>query len=349
MTLENEEVRCIVVRCPNWVGDLIMATSLFECLRMNYRKARIIALTRSYNARIIEGHPCIDLVIPLDDRSLRGIILAAKALYKENADFAVLLPHSIRSWLPVRLARITRIIGYRRGIRSSLVHGPLPERDSWGYAPKPMIEYYLDICRWMGLEMPSPVRPTLKVTQEEHEKAERLLQEYGIGSDEMVIGINPGAKFGSSKCWPPEYFARLADLIEERLHARLLLFVGPGEDEIGYEIMGATNSGLINTGPDRIDLSLLKPMIGRCDLLVTNDTGPRHYATALDRPVVVIMGPTDPRYTQSNLDKTVVVRKDLPCSPCHKKICPTDHECMRSIRPEEVLKAVLNILEQDSA
>ncbi|MFA6344783.1 MAG: glycosyltransferase family 9 protein, partial [Syntrophales bacterium] len=103
---------------------------------------------------------------------------------------------------------------------------------------------------------------------------------------------------------------------------------------------------VIDTGPDRIDLAALKPLIQRCNLLVTNDTGPRHIAVAFGVPVVVIMGPTDPRYTSANLDKSVVIRKTLDCSPCHKKVCPWDHRCMTEIRPEEVLGEAIKLLER---
>jgi len=133
--------------------------------------------------------------------------------------------------------------------------------------------------------------------------------------------------------------------VEAELKCKLLLLVGPGEDEIAAEIVGKSSARIVNTGPDKVDLGLLKPVIRRCNLLVTNDTGPRHYATAMDIPVVVLMGPTDPRWTQSHLDKTTVLRKDLPCAPCHEKVCKTGrHQCMRTITPEEVARAVNKLL-----
>jgi heptosyltransferase-2 len=109
-----------------------------------------------------------------------------------------------------------------------------------------------------------------------------------------------------------------------------------------------TQSGatIIDTSSDNVDLEMLKPLVQRCNLLVTNDTGPRHYAVAFDVPVVVIMGSTDPRYTASNLDRTVVIRKDLDCSPCHKKVCPREHECMKQITPEEVFAATAKLLKE---
>jgi heptosyltransferase-2 len=135
-------------------------------------------------------------------------------------------------------------------------------------------------------------------------------------------------------------------LLSERFDCKLLLFIGPGEEEIGRTIVKLSKACIIDTGPDKVDLALLKPLIKRCRLLITNDTGPRHYAVAFDIPVVVIMGPTDPRYTHVNLEKTVVLRHDLECSPCHLKECSLNHNCMTEISPEAVLTASEQLLEE---
>jgi len=127
----------------------------------------------------------------------------------------------------------------------------------------------------------------------------------------------------------------------------LLLFTGPGEETIAHKIVQLTRAAIINTGPDNVDLALLKPLIQRCRLLVTNDTGRRHYAVAFDIPVVVVMGPTDPRYTNANLDQTIVLRRELDCSPCHLKECPLDHRCMREISPQAVLQAAEQLLPEN--
>lgn len=337
--------RHILVRCPNWVGDLIMATPLFECLRANLPGVRITALTRPYNAKIIAGAPWLDNVVLCKDKSFSGLLDTSGAVRSSGADTALLLPNSIRSYLPVRLGGITKIYGYRRGGRKYLVKGPLPVMAEQGVLPMPMIDYYLDLCRWLGLDIQANPAPSLFVSEDQSADAAALLARYGISKQDRVVGLNPGAKFGSSKCWPPEYFARLAELIEAQWGCRMLLLVGPGESQIADEIIARTRAKLINTDADRIDLGLLKPIIRRCDLLITNDTGPRHYATALKRPVVVIMGPTDPRYTSSNLEQTIVLRKDLPCAPCHKKECPEGHECMRDISPEEVMSAAVRLMD----
>jgi len=160
--------------------------------------------------------------------------------------------------------------------------------------------------------------------------------------------LNPGASFGSSKCWPPEYFARLAELLQEALRCRILLLVGPGEEGIAQRIVTASRARIINTADARVTLAQLKPLIKRCDLLVTNDTGPRHYAVAFGVPHIVLMGPTNARYTASNLEHTTVLQRSLPCVPCHKKTCPLGHHaCMREITPESVMEQVTRILRKE--
>jgi len=87
-------------------------------------------------------------------------------------------------------------------------------------------------------------------------------------------------------------------------------------------------------------------LIQRCQLLITNDTGPRHYAVAFDIPVVVLMGPTDHRFTNANLDKTIILRRNLECVPCHDKKCALHHSCMEQIVPEEVMRAAEELLQE---
>ena len=338
----------IIVRCPNWVGDIVMATPLFDCLRASFNQARLVAIVRSYAQGILRDGPWFDSFIDCGDKTLSGFWSMVKAIHRLQPQMAVVLPNSIRSVLPIRLAGVRNVYGYRRNGRSFLLSGgPPPRRKAGRIEPMPMADYYLEIARWMGLKTQADPLPRLYTNPSVDEKAEHLLCRYGIEPDKLLVGLNPGASFGSSKCWPAEYFAQAAQLFKTEYNAKVILFVGPGEESIAAEIERQTDTELINTSPDKIDLELLKPLIRRCNLLVTNDTGPRHYAVALNVPLVVIMGPTDPRYTASNLEKTIVLRQELPCSPCHKKQCPTDHRCMRSITPEMVLQAGQELLKRN--
>jgi heptosyltransferase II len=349
VTSDNQPINpdTILVFCPNWVGDVVMATPTFQCLRENYPDARLIGLIRRYARGVVDDGPWFDQLIEINDKSWRGFVDLVLQIRSRHAKLAVVLPNTFRSALLARLGGVRQIYGYRRNGRSLLLNdGPRPVRDAGTIRPVPMVNYYLEICRRLKLRVGPDTRPCLFISRALQEKSDRLLTGYGIAAGDMVIGLNPGAQYGASKCWPPEYFARLAELLEQRWNCRLLLFSGPGEASISDEIVARSQANIINTGPANVDLGLLKPLIQRCRLLVTNDTGPRHYAVAFDVPVVVIMGPTDPRYTHANLEKTLVLRKELDCVPCHLKECPLDHSCMRAISPESVARAAEQLLQE---
>ena len=322
-----------------------MATPSFDCIRRNFPDAHITASIRKYARGVIEDGPWFDEIVNSDDKSYSGFFKTIGHVRNIKPDLAILFPNSARSTLPVFFGGARKIVGYKRGFRSLLLSGgPSPKTEKGKITPAPMSDYYIEICRSLGLELPSSMKPRLFISDSLEEKAEIYLKEKGIRKGDFVVGLNPGAKFGSSKCWPAEYFAELAELLLEKLKCRILLFAGPGEDSIAKAIIGKSKAEIINTAPDKVDLALLKPLVKRCDLLVTNDTGPRHYAVAFDVPVVVLMGPTDPRYTAANLEKTVVIREELDCSPCHHKVCRRDHRCMRNIRPGRVLAESLRLL-----
>lgn len=336
-----------MIRCPNWVGDLVMTTPVLDCINKNFPQAKLIGIVRKRLDQVVKDGPWFDQVIDVDDKTIRGLIETIHSVHRLRPDMAILLPNSLRSTLEVRLAGVKRIYGYRRGGRSILLTGgPRPVLRERKILPLPMVEYYLNICHWMGLELPDRSKPRLFFSDSVHEECDRLLKKYGVNPNDLVIGLNPGARFGSSKCWPPQYFAAVAEQFEEAFHCKLLLLVGPGEDALADTILKQTRAHIINTGPDKVDLELLKPLVQRCQLLVTNDTGPRHYAVAFDVPVVVIMGPTDPRFTASNLEKTSVLRHDVGCSPCHKKLCPRDHICMTGVTPTMVFRAGERLLKK---
>ncbi len=340
-----QNVNSIIVRLPNWVGDIVMATPVFESLRANFPDATITACVRPYARGIVQDGPWFDHVIGCNDKSIAGIKQVVREVNALKPDMALLLPNSTHSYITARLSGIKQIYGYRRNLRQYfLTGGPLPIREGKGYKPLPMQDYYLELCRYLELEIPQPARCKLYLSPALQAEGEEILYRYGIQADDRVIGLNPGASFGSSKCWPTEHFARLAELLQQKLDCKLLLLVGPGEEEIAEKIIAESQATIINTGPDKIDLAQLKPLIKRCDLLVSNDTGPRHYAVAFDVPTVVLMGPTNPLYTATNLDNTTVIRRELPCSPCHKKTCPIDHRCMTEITPAMVEQEVVALI-----
>jgi len=338
-------VKTLAVRCPNWVGDIVMATPVFECLRRNLPQARIFGVLKGSAQKILRDSPWFDGFIDGNDKSWAGFQKMRSQLRQARPEAAILLTNSLRSALTLRFSGIGTLYGYRREWRAGLLAGgPAISRNGGRITPMPMIDYYLEICRWLGLEIPADPRPRLFYSNSVRRQAQTVLERHGIREGEFVVGLNPGASFGSSKCWPPEHFAELARLCQQNMGAKVILLSGPDEDDIVQAIIDRTTASVIDLRADKIDLEMLKPVVERCNLMITNDTGPRHYAVAFDVPVVVIMGPTDPRYTEANTDRTVVVRKDLECSPCHLKVCPRQHECMREIKPAEVFSAAETLL-----
>ena len=340
-----KHIDTLVIYCPSWVGDIVMATPLFDCFRQNFPDARIVGLLKKKAQGIVRDGPWFNDFIDGQNKSLGGFLDTVKQVRRHKPDVAVLLPNSLRAALTVRLGGAKKVYGYRHNLRGALLSGgPEPVRSNRGIVPIPMTQYYLEICRWLGMEVPQKVKPRLFISDQLLEQGQSLLRKYGIAEQDLVIGLNPGASFGSSKCWPAERFARLAELCQKELNAKILLFSGPGEESIAEAVLAQSRATIFETRRDDVGLELLKPLVRRCNLLVTNDTGPRHYAVAFDIPAVVIMGSTDPRFTASNLDKTIVVRKELDCSPCHKKVCPLEHECMTQITPDEVFTAAKKLL-----
>lgn len=345
MTSLLEHVDILAVSCPNWVGDIVMATPVFECLRRNLPQAKLIGVLKKHAQGILRDGPWFDAFVDGDTKSWAGFRHMRLQLRALAPEAGILLANSFRSAMAMRFSGVKTLYGYQREWRGGLLAGgPTVACDSQGIAPRPMTDYYMEICRWLGLDVSGQTIPRLHIGSALRQRGEALLDKYGLHSDDFLVGLNPGASFGSSKCWPTEYFAQLAELCARHLNARIILFAGPGEEAIAQAILDNTRAEVIDTRPDRVDLEMLKPLIQRCNLLITNDTGPRHYAVALDVPVVVIMGPTDPRWTDSNTDRTIVVRRDLDCSPCHKKTCPRQHECMREVKPAEVLVAAETLL-----
>jgi heptosyltransferase-2 len=332
-------VETLVVRCPNWVGDVVMATPAFECLRASLPRARIIGVMKRSMFGILKDGPWFDAVVDGNDKSWAGFGHMREHLRSLTPDAAILLTNSLRSALTMRLCGIRQIYGYQRQGRGLLLTGGPTASRTGKAVPIPMVDYYLEICRWLELDLPKQPRPQLFIGDELHRRAESLLAKWGIAKGDFLVGFIPGASFGPSKCWPAESFAELAELCQKRLAAKLILFSGPGEEDVVQAVLSRTKAPIIDPRAEGTDLEMLKPLVKRCNLLIANDTGPRHYAVAFDVPVVVIIGPTDPRYTNANLERTRIVRKELDCSPCHKRVCPRQHECMKEIRPTEVLAA----------
>ena len=142
-----------------------------------------------------------------------------------------------------------------------------------------------------------------------------------------------------------DHFARLARDLAERRGSGVLVLCGPGERETARQIAeGAAHPAVHALSDHPLSIGLTKACIRRCDLLVTTDSGPRHFGIAFDRPVLTLFGPTHIAWTETYHARSVHLQKAVPCGPCQQRVCPLDHRCMKELHPDEVLAAAQALL-----
>ncbi|MBT39569.1 MAG: lipopolysaccharide heptosyltransferase II [Deltaproteobacteria bacterium] len=332
----------ILVRSPTWVGDAVMATPALRALRATHSEAEITVEGRPVLGELLAGLPSYDRFLDDPGSAARGLISRVRRLQRGRYDWAVLLPDSPRAALGPYLAGIPKRVGYARDVaRRMLLTEAL--RHEPGAGPVPMTERYLRITRQLGCPDQGDALE-LAVAPTARERCAARLAALGVARGEDVVAVTPGASFGASKLWPPEYFAHTCDALATRLGLRTVVAPGPGEVAIAHRIanrMHASGVAWVDPGP-RLDEVVA--LVERASLVLTNDTGPRHVAVALDRPAVVLMGPTDPRITDQHTERQRVLREDVECSPCQLKACPTDHRCMTRLTPERAVAAAEELL-----
>lgn len=340
----------IFIRAPNWVGDLVMATSAFARIRASFPHAEITCGLRPYLRSLLAGSGYFDDYVETPQAGgLRGLLGQAKELRRRRFDLAIVFPNSLEAGLLTWLARIPKRLGYKQGrpfLMNLGVYAPSAQ-GWWGLlsrrTPEPMPEYYRKLLNEIGLP-DGPVATELVVTDEEREECAAWLADRGVGDGDLVVTINAGASFGASKLWEPEKFAGVARALRERRGAAVVLLSGPGDVDMVRGI--AAESGALAAVDPVLRVGMVKPMVARSSALITVDSGPRHVAVALGVPLVCLIGPNDPRYTNYGLEKTELIRKDIECSPCQEKVCPLGHRrCMTLIEVDEVVAATERQLE----
>ena len=346
--------RNIVIFLPNWVGDVVMATPALRALRRHFKDARIHHAGKPIALETLGGTDLADGGIA-DRWSQRarpaGLLEMLERLRAGRFDLAILLPNSFRSAMTARLAGIGCVAGYRRDGRGWLLTEKIPPpRDERGrLRAVSAIDYYLALAAMLGARCDSR-RMELAVTGPEEAEAEEILRRAGVDGRRPCVMLNPGASFGPSKMWPPRRFAAVADALIERHGAQIIVNAAPSERSIAAEVGEAMRHRPAVNFADRDNtIGLLKSLVRRCTLLITNDTGARHIAAALGIGVVSLFGSTDPRWAQIDCPLERIVRVDVPCSPCRQKICPQRpgpayHRCMAAITPEMVLDAAEEVL-----
>jgi heptosyltransferase-2 len=340
----------IVVFCPNLIGDTVMATPALRALKRGFPGARILGVIKPNVSPTLDGTPWLDERIGFDpsarERRYRTAAVWSR-LRAEAADLAVLFPNSFRSALLAWTAGIKRRVGYARGGRGVLLTDRLAvPRDARGNRlPVPAVEYYLALVRHLGCPVDS-LRLELATTPADEAAADRAWAELSLNSDRPVVCLNTGGAFGPAKSWPAVHFATLARRLVEEAGARVLVVCGPSERAAAREIVAkAACRQVVSLAEHPLGIGLTKACIRRSALLITTDSGPRHFAAAFGVPVITLFGPTHIAWTRTNHPRAVHLLHPVPCGPCQKPVCPLGHHrCMTDLKPDAVFHAALRML-----
>ncbi len=329
------------------MGDTILSYPTVQQLKALFPKSHLAILIPSYLVDLWKTLPFVDEIIPFQKKQGIGSIWEdlnlSQSLNERNFDLAVILPRSFRSAFHIYLARIPLRIGYRNEGRSLFLTHGIRRTEEMLHVHR--VYYYRKLLEPFG-RIDDPPSPQIFLRDEDRKWADRTLKDLGIPEGKPLIGMNPGATYGLAKCWYPDRFGRLGERLAKKWEAKILLFGKEEERPVVHEILHHLGEeGIDLTG--KTGLLELAAVLERCTLLVTNDTGTMHVATAVGTPVVALFGSTPPLVTGPWGEGHTVVKKSVPCSPCWKRICPTDHRCMELITVDEVEKAVDNHLRHE--
>jgi heptosyltransferase-2 len=336
----------ILLVLPTWVGDVVMATPFVRGLFERFPDAEITLLMNRHLYPLLEGSPWAGrcLFWPPRKRSAESkqqheALLAT--LRDRQFDLAVMLPNSLRSaWLCFR-SGARRRVGFKRDGRSLLLTDGIdvPNRIRGGYEPMPLCDYYAVLAAALGMPHPGDDL-TLYLTDEADAAVEKRLAAAGVRAEQPLVVLCPGANFGASKCWAPARFAAVADHLVRRFGAAIVISPGPGEEPLAEAIRDTMNEASALLAAPCLTLGELKSLIADADLLLGNDTGPRHFGRAFDTPRVTVFGPTEQRWTDTSHGHETIVKVDVPCGPCHKKVCPLEEQvCMTRVTVDMVITA----------
>ena len=346
----KKAIKKILVRGPNWLGDAVMCEPALRGLRTLFPDAQIALLVTPAVADVFAGHPAVMRVLTYDTKGrhagLSGKWALSGQLRRQGFDLAVLFQNAFEAAFLTFLAGVPRRYGYATDGRSLLLSDPVavPERRTLVH----QVRYYWDLLKPLGLTG-DPSAPELVVFPDEDQAMARRFAQGGLTASDIVVGINPGSTYGGAKRWLPERFAeateRLCLTIREShgQKASVVIFGAKGEERLGREIAERLSSrSLVLSGVTTI--RELMAAVKRCEVLLTNDTGPMHIASAFQVPVVAIFGPTDWRTTSPFGSAHAIVRQPVDCAPCLLRECPIDHRCMTRVTVDQVYEAGLSSL-----
>lgn len=336
----NIKPQNIIVRMPNWLGDLVMATPVLADLRRHWPEAKITAMCQGAIGSVLQNDPHVDHLYSF--KRPKGFVQTdlVDHLRKNQYDLGILLTNSLSSAWWFWRGHVEHRLGYATHGRSLLLNHPVPfptKKES-----QHLVTTYKMLLEPLGIPL-SNTAPTLFITPTEQATVKEWLKKHQVSDDQVVVGINPGAAYGSAKCWLPDRFqAVVKELIKNP--KILVLFFGDkaGESLVNEIFKGLPSDRVLNLA-GKTTLRELVSYIQACHVFLTNDSGPMHIASAVGTPLLALFGSTSD-ITTGPYQGGEVIHKHVPCSPCYRRECPIDFRCMTRISSQEVYQQLKQLI-----
>ncbi len=338
-----------------------MATPTLRALRRTFPESKIVGVMRPVIHDVLEQawgdeRAWIDESLlftkKAGSKKTSGVAGSRWSLVRQirrsGANVAVLLTNSLWSAAVVRLAGVRRVVGYDRDARGIFLSDRVPvPHDGSRLRPISPIDYYLQRAQWLGCDLQLDSIDSramqLGVTPADQFRAERLWKQVGFSANWPTVAINCGSATDPARLWPVEHVRELAGRLAVELNAQVLLHCGPAErDDCNAIARSIAHSRVASMGiAEQLPIGLSKAVLKRSDMVVSTDSGPRHLAVALDRPVVSLFGATTPEWTQTYNVPETTLTAGADCSDCLPAAQSGKHQhSMRDISVERVLAAV---------
>jgi heptosyltransferase-2 len=335
----------ILVWLPSPMGDAVLCTPALRAIRQHFKSSRISFFANEVVRKVLSPSRFNDIWIQQHGKNIFKVV---KKLKEHNFTHAVIFKNSFSSALAVSLAGIPVRVGYAREGRGFLLTDKLypPKLSPTRFTPFSMVDYYLSIPSVLGADT-SDKRLELQIDQQEDKKLRSKFPEIAESKGPVVVLV-PGGAFGRSKYWLSERFAQTADWLISNYKATVFVSVSPNpvEKQIAEEICGSSKFKLINLAERPVDIGELKSLFAAADLVISNDTGPRHIAIALRRKIISLFGPNNPAWTETGYENEIKIVGNAPCAPCDEPTCKkNEHLCMQAITVEMVCNAAKKLLE----
>jgi heptosyltransferase-2 len=330
----------ILLNSVNWVGDTILITPSIHLVRTEYPDAKITVLARPWVADVLKDNPDIDeLWIDNEAKDAPSFFRVIKRIRQAKFDLGIAFPNSFISAFILRLGGVKHIVGYSRDGRGILLSEKIPVTEEILHVHQ--VEYYLNILQNICNLNNAERKLVLPVTQEGVKDIKEVLKREGIPvrTKHPIIGINPGAFYGSAKRWLPDRYATVADHLVKKFGAKIVTTGTEKERPIAEEVISYTRGKNVFNLAGKVTLRELVPLLSLLDLYITNDSGAMHVAAAVGCPIVAIFGSTDWVTTAPYSDKAIMVRKEVECAPCLRRECSGDHKCMTAVKSDDVIQA----------